>query len=290
MDPDSPRIGCRRSRSASRRGRPPDVAPAVVAILVTSDPGPWLEDTLALPRRAGLPRARRCSCSTTARPTTRRRASRPRCRGHSCAGWTPNVGFAAAANDAMALVEGATFLLFCHDDVVLDPDAVSVMVEEAYRSNAGIVGPKLVDYDHPEILLEVGMAVDHYGVPFSGIEPDEVDQEQHDAVRDVFFVSDAVDARPHRPVPRARRLRPRDRSRAPTTSTCAGGRGSPARACSSRPTPRVRHRRSTVQDTRPTSRNDQRRPARRSHAVVCACSPSRTRRSRCSGCCRSRSC
>ena len=36
------------------------------------------------------------------------------------------------------------------------------------------------------------MAVDHYGVPFSGIEPDEVDQEQHDAVRDVFFVSHAV--------------------------------------------------------------------------------------------------
>ena len=63
------------------------------------------------------------------------------------------------------------------------------MVEEAYRSNAGIVGPKVVDRDHPDILLEVGMSVDHYGVPFSGIEPDEVDQEQHDGVRDVFYVS-----------------------------------------------------------------------------------------------------
>ena len=92
----------------------------------------------------------------------------------------------------MPAVEGATFLLFCHDDVVLGPDAVGIMVEEAYRSNAGIVGPKLVDYDHPDILLEVGMAVDHYGVPFSGIEPGEVDQEQHDAVRDVFYVSDAA--------------------------------------------------------------------------------------------------
>ena len=89
-------------------------------------------------------------------------------------------------------VEGATFLLFCHDDVVLDPDAVRVMVEEAYRSNAGIVGPKLVDYDHPEVLLEVGMTVDHYGVPFSAIEPGEIDQEQHDGVRDVFFVSHAA--------------------------------------------------------------------------------------------------
>ena len=29
------------------------------------------------------------------------------------------------------------------------------------------------------------MAVDHYGVPFSAIEPGEIDQEQHDGVRSV---------------------------------------------------------------------------------------------------------
>ena len=74
----------------------------------------------------------------------------------------------------------------------LDPDAVRVMVEEAYRSNAAIVGPKFVDYDHPEVLVEVGMAIDHYAVPFSVIEPGEIDQEQHDGVRDVFFVSHAT--------------------------------------------------------------------------------------------------
>ena len=103
-----------------------------------------------------------------------------------------NVGFAAAANEALDTVEGATFLVFCHDDVALDPDAVRVMVEEAYRSNAAIVGPKLVDYDDPGVLVEVGMAIDHYAVAFSGIEPGEIDQEQHDGVRDVFFVSHAT--------------------------------------------------------------------------------------------------
>ena len=36
------------------------------------------------------------------------------------------------------------------------------------------------------------MAIDHYGVPFSAIEPGEIDQEQHDGVRDVFFVSHAT--------------------------------------------------------------------------------------------------
>ena len=131
------------------------------------------------------------------------------------------------------------------------------MVEEAYRSNAGIVGPKLVDYDHPDVLLEVGMAVDHYGVPFSGIEPGEVDQEQHDAVRDVFFVL-ATPPCSSAPTSSTSSVAstPR-RSPAPTTSTCAGGHGSRAHACSSRPTRAVRHRRSTMQDTRPTSRNDQ---------------------------------
>jgi len=97
--------------------------------------------------------------------------------------------FAAAADEAAKAVEGAPFLCFCHDDVVPDPGAVRLLVEEAYRSNAAIVGPKLVAAARPEVILEVGCAIDRYGVPYTGIEPEEVDQEQHDAVRDVFYVS-----------------------------------------------------------------------------------------------------
>ncbi len=103
-----------------------------------------------------------------------------------------NVGFARAANEALAVVEGATFLLFCHDDVELEPTAARLLVEEAYRSNAAIAGPKLVDARNPDVLLEVGMAIDRFGVPFSGIEPGEIDQEQHDGTRDVFYVSSAA--------------------------------------------------------------------------------------------------
>ena len=66
------------------------------------------------------------------------------------------------------------------------------MLEEAYRSNAGIVGPKIVDADNPEVLLEVGRSIDQFGNPHTGIEPGELDQAQHDAVRDVFYVSDAA--------------------------------------------------------------------------------------------------
>ena len=75
---------------------------------------------------------------------------------------------------------------------MLDPSAVRLLVEEGYRSNAGILGPKLVSAENPEVLLEVGRAIDRFGAPYTGIEPGEVDQEQHDGVRDVFYVTTAV--------------------------------------------------------------------------------------------------
>jgi GT2 family glycosyltransferase len=169
---------------------PEAVAPPVVAVVVTTGDG-GLEAALGSLAGQDYPALSVLVLddASDADPTARIAASLPTAYVRRLG---TKVGFAAAANEALRTVEGATFLLFCHDDVAFDPDAVRVMVEEAYRSNAAIVGPKLVDYDHPEILLEVGMAVDHYAVPFSAIEPGEIDQEQHDGVRDVFFVSHAV--------------------------------------------------------------------------------------------------
>ncbi len=98
-------------------------------------------------------------------------------------------GFAAAANDVLQTVQGASFLVFCHDDVAMDPDAIRLLVEEALRSNAGIVAPKVVEWDHPDRLLEVGLVVDKTGACGSVVDRGELDQEQHDAVKDVFAVS-----------------------------------------------------------------------------------------------------
>jgi len=84
-------------------------------------------------------------------------------------------------------VEGASLLLFCHDDVAPDPDAVHILVEESFRSNAGVVAPKLVSWDDPTKLLHVGMAVDKGGAVVDRMEPGEIDHGQHDAVRDVFL-------------------------------------------------------------------------------------------------------
>ena len=160
-------------------------APAVVAVVVTHEPGPWLEECLEALGAQDYPNLSVLilDAGSTEDPTRRiadvlpsayvRRLGR-------------NPGYGAATNDVLEVVEGASHLLLCHDDVAPDPDAVRLLVEEAFRSNAGIVAPKLVDWDDPGVLLKVGMSADKMGMPVPLVERGELDQEQHDAVRDVF--------------------------------------------------------------------------------------------------------
>lgn len=102
------------------------------------------------------------------------------------------VGFARAANQVLRLVDGDRGLfLLLHDDVALAPDAVRQMVDEMFRSNAGVLGPKLVHWDEPTRLSSVGFDVDRFGELDDGLEPFELDQEQHDATGDKFALSTA---------------------------------------------------------------------------------------------------
>lgn len=101
-------------------------------------------------------------------------------------------GFGAAVNRALELIEGAAFFLLCHDDVTLAPDAVHLLVEESFRSNAGIVTPKVVTESDPSVLLHVGQSVDRYGSIVERVLPGEIDQGQHDSVRDVFVAPGGV--------------------------------------------------------------------------------------------------
>lgn len=164
--------------------------PTVAVVVVTRDPGPWLEHTL---RSLGDQDYQNVAvmvvdAGSQDDPAPRVAATLP----GTYVRRIDDSGFAAGANEALSAVRNATFLLVCHDDVALDPSAIRVMLEEAYRSNAGIVGAKLVDADNPEVLLEVGRSIDRFGIPHTGIEPGELDQAQHDGVRDVFYVSDAA--------------------------------------------------------------------------------------------------
>lgn len=101
-------------------------------------------------------------------------------------------GFAPTANEILDLVEGDNGLfLICHDDIAPAPDAVRVLVEELYRSNAGIVGPKLVDWDQPEHLLDLGSEMDRFAEMVPVADEGEIDQGQYDDLSDVFAVATA---------------------------------------------------------------------------------------------------
>lgn len=161
-------------------------APEVVAIVVTRDPGPWFEETLtALAAQDYKELSVLVLVSGgTEDPTDRIARVLPDAYVRLL---DEDRGYGAATNEALPMVAGAAFFLLCHDDCAPDPDAVHLMVEEAYRSNAGILTPKMVRWDDPSILLHVGMNADKTGAVVDRVRVGEKDHGQHDAVRDVFM-------------------------------------------------------------------------------------------------------
>ncbi len=103
----------------------------------------------------------------------------------------PSPSAEPLADDEPEGANAAAFLLICHDDVVLAPDVVTRLVEEAVRRRAAVVGPKLVDWDDPRFLQYVGLSSDRMGVPVPLVTAGEYDQGQHDAVTEVLAVPSA---------------------------------------------------------------------------------------------------
>jgi GT2 family glycosyltransferase len=167
--------------------RPPS-APPVVAVIVANEPGPWFEEALACFGNQDYPNLSVLVVDGNGSADSPRRVASvlPDAYVRRVDGGS---SFAALANDALQTVQGASFLAFCHDDVAPDPDAIRRMVEEAFRSNAAVVAPKVVEWERPERLEDVGLVVDKTGTTAPIVERGELDQEQHDAVRDVFAVT-----------------------------------------------------------------------------------------------------
>ena len=166
-------------------------APTVVAVVVTSDPGPWLEQALSSLAAQDYPNASVVVVDSASKvdPTPLVEAALP---GAFVWRLQSRVGFGRAANQVRQLVEGASHYLFCHDDVILAPDAIRLLLEEAFRSNAGIASPKYLEWEAPERLLAVGATADKVGVVNDLVEPGELDQEQHDSVREVLVAPAGV--------------------------------------------------------------------------------------------------
>ena len=166
--------------------------PSVVAVVVVHEPGPWFDETLRSLRSQDYDNLRLLfllSAETADDVEQRILAVLPEAFVRRLAN---NPGYGPAANHVLQLVQGDQgFFCLMHDDVALRPTAIRMMVEELYRSNAGIVGPKLLDWDAPRELQSVGLAVDRFGESDTLIERGELDQQQHDQVREVMAVSGA---------------------------------------------------------------------------------------------------
>ena len=164
--------------------------PPVVAVVITANPGDSFEETLD-----SLGRQEYENLSVLVIDNGSEQDPTPRVAEILPTAFVKRIeqdrGFSAAANEVLTSVEGAAFYLLLHDDVKLPEGAITALVTEAFRSNAGIVGPKLVDWDSPQELRSVGYVVDPFGFSSSVSEPGELDQSQHDIAREVFAVSDA---------------------------------------------------------------------------------------------------
>ncbi len=181
------------SVSSIVRTGPDDVidVPAVVAVVVACNPGDHFAETLA---SLGDQDYENLSVLVVDAGSTEPIADRvaevlPEAYLHRLAG---DPGWSVAANQSIELVSGSPFLLFCHDDVALAPDCVSQLMGELYRSNGGIAGPKLVRWNDDRRLLQLGMGSDRFGVMVDQVERGEFDQDQYDAVRDVFVIPGGV--------------------------------------------------------------------------------------------------
>ena len=163
------------------------LAPPVVAVLVTDGLGAWFEEALDAVREQdygnlrvvvvdrGQHRVGEQVLSKIPEAVVREAAS--------------SKGFGEAANTVQSVVEGAAFYLFLREDAVLAPDAVTRLVDEALESNAGILGPKVLDWNDPTRLVSMGCLVDAFGVETPFVESGELDQQQHDRVREAFTVT-----------------------------------------------------------------------------------------------------
>ncbi|MGH2682829.1 MAG: glycosyltransferase [Actinomycetota bacterium] len=171
-----------------------NATPSVLVILVVKDGAAWLARSLASLARQTHPRlgvvavdnaSTDGSADMLVSALTADRVIR----------LERNEGFPAALARGLdaPVARKADYVLFLHDDTALAPDAVAQLIEAARSApGVGVVGPKVLDWDEPRMLREVGMAIDRFGYPHSPLEEGEIDQGQHDGHREVMFVTSAA--------------------------------------------------------------------------------------------------
>jgi GT2 family glycosyltransferase len=166
-------------------------APSVLVILVTRNGGPWLPQCLLALSKQSHPRigvlAIDNESSDGSAELLESALGPPR-----VIRLGRNAGFGGAVAEALGteMAKQADYVLLLHDDTILAADAVASLVEAAEKvGGAGVIGPKILDWDDPRVLQGIGLSTDRFGYPYSALEAGEIDHGQYDRVREVRFVS-----------------------------------------------------------------------------------------------------
>ena len=173
------------SSASTSNGSSSATAAKVLAVVVARNPGDWFEQTLKSLNSQDYENLSVVVVDTTVgtdtptatTPTadfeTRVRAVIPDAAIISAPG---SSGFPAAANAVLATDLTSSFLLMCHDDVVLNPDAVTQLVTQAGQNHADVAGPKLLHWNRPEVIQHIGFDVDRFGAKTDMSGADELDR------------------------------------------------------------------------------------------------------------------
>jgi GT2 family glycosyltransferase len=184
----------------ARSARPSLPRPVVTAVLVAHDGGNWLDAALVALAEQRRPVDRVIAVDTGSTDGTlelleRALGSDAVVRAPSSTGFGAAVatGLAALDGSAAAGDSGATqWLWLLHDDCAPEPDALLCLLESASSSpSVAVVGPKVRSWNRPGVLVEAGFTIDSAGRRDTGLDRREVDQGQHDGVREVLAVGSA---------------------------------------------------------------------------------------------------
>lgn len=107
------------------------------------------------------------------------------------------TGFPAAVAAGCARLPGGDepereWIWVLHDDCAPEPTCLRDLLGAALAYDAALVGPKVTDWAGTRLLLELGVSITGSGRRYTGIEPREYDQGQHDDRRDVLAVGTAA--------------------------------------------------------------------------------------------------
>ena len=168
--------------------------PSVLVALVTHDAARWLRECLQSLAAQTHPRLGVVAVDNGSTDDTRELLVHALGEGRVVA-LEANRGLAGAlrAVSELPAAQAADYLLILHDDTAIAPDAVARLVDAAEGikgvERVGVVGPKVVDWEDPRVLREVGRSTDRFGHPYTPLQDGELDQGQYDRVLEVLFVS-----------------------------------------------------------------------------------------------------